>query len=100
MIVAYVKGGERERFNPLSGAKYGRSETHNANEQDNNATTSTSKVESRDSHQPRRGRQKFFKKEERSKWKGKGRDNSPYHKNVTETNVKTVEVNNKSKEKA
>lgn len=97
--LAYVKGGERERFNPLSGAKYERLETHDANKQEEVATTSTSRSVTREGYQPKRGRPKFFNKEERSKWKGKGRENSPYHRNVSENSVKTVEVNSKTKEK-
>lgn len=98
-VLAYVKGGERERFNPLSGAKYERLETHDANNQDDAASTSTNKFSTREGYQPKRGRPNFFKKEERLKWKGKGRLNSPYRKNVTESTVKTVEVN-KTKEKS
>lgn len=95
----YVKGGERERFNPLSGATYERLEPHDANDQDDAASTSTNKFSTREGYQPKRGRPNFFKKEERLKWKGKGRLNSPYRKNVTESTVKTVEVN-KTKEKS
>lgn len=94
-----MKGGERERFNPLSGALYERSETHDANEQDEVQSTSSTKQTTRETYQPRRGRQKFFKKEERSKWKGKGRGESPYQKNLTETSSKTEEVS-KTKEKS
>lgn len=97
---AYAKGGERERFNPLSGAKYERLETHDANEQEDIQVSSTSRQVNRDGYQPKRGRPRFFKKEERSKWKGKGRENSPYQKTVTETSVKTSEVNAKSKDKS
>lgn len=64
------------------------------------ASTSAKKLGVRDAYQPKRGRPNFFKKEERSKWKGKGRANSPYQKNVTENIVKTVETSNKTKEKS
>lgn len=94
-----MKGGERERFNPLSGAKYARLESHDANEQEEVQASSSSKQQGRDAYQPKRGRQKYFKREERSKWKGKGRENSPYQKNVTESSTKTIEVNAKSKDK-
>lgn len=97
---AYVQGGERERFNPLSGARYERSETHDANKQDDSQIASTSKSAGKDTHKPKRGRPRFFNNEERSKWKGKGRENSPYQRNVKETSVKTVEVNAKSKDKS
>lgn len=95
---AYVLGGERERFNPLSGARYERGETHDANDLEENQVSSTSKNPTKDSYKQRGGRPKFFKKDG-SKWKGKGRENSPYQRNVSETNVKTVEINNKTKEK-
>lgn len=99
-FLAYVKGGQRERFNPLSGAKYERLETHDANDQEDVAGSSTSKSSNRDSDQPKRGRPNFFKKEDRSKWKGKGRSNSPYQKVVTENVAKTVEISNKTKDKS
>lgn len=98
-MTAYVVGGERERFNPLSGARYEKGETHDTNDIDDSPTTSTSKATSKDTYQSKRGRPNFFKKEDRSRWKGKGRENSPYQRNFTETSTKTVEVNNKSKDK-
>lgn len=94
-----MKGGERERFNPLSGAKYDRLESHDANELEDVQASSSSKKTGRDAYQAKRGRPKYFKREERAKWKGKGRDNSPYQKHVTESSTKTVEVNAKSKDK-
>lgn len=103
-MIAYKKGGERERFNPLTGARYDRQQTHDIDieEQDNTKLSVPS-------HQPNsnrqfpgssRGRNGFFRgNEEGSRWKGKGRANSPYQKPTKEQSVKTVEVTSKTKEK-
>lgn len=49
---------------------------------------------------PKRGCSNFFKGgEDGSRWKGKGRSNSPYQKVSKESTVKVVENNPKTKEK-
>lgn len=96
-----MKGGERERFNPLTGLKYERLQTHDANNPDDNPIASTSShLTVREQHTSKRGRGGYFKKsEDRQKWRGRGRENSPYYKNTSESVAKTVEVQGKLKDK-
>lgn len=105
-LVAYQKGGERERFNPLTGARYDRLQSHDMDIDDQDSTpasTSTSNQSlfpSRNVFGPNRGRTGFFRGgEEGSRWKGKWRSNSPYQKVSKEATVKVVENNAKTKEK-
>lgn len=100
-LVAYVKGGARERYNPLTGLIYERSQTHEANEAEESTVTSTSyTAPSRDQYNSKRGRGLYVKRgDERNKWKGRGRENSPYQRVHVESTSKTVDVN-KAKEKS
>lgn len=96
-----MKGGERERFNPLTGLKYERLQSHDVHDPDDSPTASTSmNLAVRERSISKRGRGGYFNKsEDRQKWRSRGRQNSPYHRNTTESTSKTVEVQAKSKDK-
>lgn len=95
-----MKGGEKERFNPLTGLKYERLQSHDVNDPDDNPTASTSTITTVREHVSKKGRGGYFSKgEDRQKWRGRGRQNSPYHRNTSESTSKTVEVQAKSKDK-
>lgn len=98
--IAYAKGGERERYNPLTGNRYDKQQTHDIHEAEVEPIASSSVVVSnRGSYAVRRGRPNFYKKnEDGGRWKGKDRSNSPYQRQTKDSSVKISEVN-KAKEK-
>lgn len=97
--LAYAKGGERERYNPLTGNRYDKQQTHDINEPEAEPVASSSLVVNRGSYGVRRGRPNFYKKiEDGSRWKGKDRPNSPYQRQNKESTVKISEVT-KAKDK-
>lgn len=99
-FTAYVKGGEKERFNPLTGCKYDRLQTHDLNDVEEQVQGQSNLLQPRDAYLPKRGRSNFFKKgDEQSRWKGKSRSNSPYHKANKDAQPKPAETQ-KSKDKA
>lgn len=89
--VAYVKGGERERFNPLTGVRYDRVQTHDLNDPDEQlqvASTSTIAA-NRDSYVSRRGKPEYYKRGRGvSNWGTNRRSNSPYQRPQKEQPVK------------
>lgn len=103
VLLAYMKGGEQERFNPLTGARYDKAQTHDVNEADEQAvaalSSSNTTCPSRNGYGPNRGRNGFFEKKDGNRWKGKARANSPYQKTVKESSSKVVEVQAKAKDK-
>lgn len=93
-VLAYIKGGVKERFNPLTGLRYERLQTHDANEPEDNPAGSTSSNTTSKEHYSvaKRGRGGYFKKvEDRTKWRGRGRENSPYQRPNVESG-KTAEM--------
>lgn len=99
-VLAYIKGGVKERYNPLTGLRYERLQTHDANEPEDNPAASTSSNTTSKEHYSvaKRGRGGYFKKmEDRTEWRGRGRENSPYQRPNTESN-KTAETS-KGKDK-
>lgn len=75
--VAYVKGGEKERYNPLTGIRYERNQSHDANDPDKKLADQPSTS----TFTAKRNRPSFFKRsDEASKWRGRGRAQSPYYR--------------------
>lgn len=93
--LAYAKGGERERYNALTGNRYDKQQTHDINEPEVVPVASSSLVvNNRGSYAARRGRPNFYKKnEDGRRWKGKDHSNSPYQRQTKDTTVKISEVN-------
>lgn len=84
----------------MTGSKYERLQSHDANEPEETPVASSSThVSSKEHYSSKRGRGGYFKRgEDRTKWKGRGRENSPYQRPTSESTSKTVEVV-KSKDK-
>lgn len=77
----YVKGGERERSNPLTGKRYEKSQSHDANEPENSTDfTAINVIKPRDAYSSRRGRGGFGKNYENKPWNKSDRAPSPYQK--------------------
>lgn len=66
----YVKGGEKERFNPLTGTRYDKLQLHDVNEPEDLPIASTLiSTSNRDSNKNRRSRSDFYKRGRRgSTW--------------------------------
>lgn len=63
--VAYIKGGEQERFNPLTGRRYEKSQSHDVIESEDTPVASTSTgTTNKESYASRRGRPEFIREEE------------------------------------
>lgn len=81
MIEAHVKGGEKEKFNPLTGLRYERGQTHDLNKPDEVVVASTSATGNKESYVARRGRPDYYKRGGAgSNWSTRGRSNSPYQR--------------------
>lgn len=101
LLVAYKKGGERKRFNPLTGARYNRLQTHDIDVDDQDGSKLVVPP-ALNRHLPgsSRGRNGFFRRgDEGSRWKGKGRSDSPYQKPTKDQNTKVVDNAPKTKDK-
>lgn len=101
LCIAYVKGGERERFNPLTGQQYEKLQTHNINEPDEQLQIASSLtiVANRDSYASRRGKPDYYKRGKAgSGWSGRGRSNSPYQRPPKDQNNRQSNLD-KGKEK-
>lgn len=84
--IAYVKGGERERFNPLTGGRYEKLQTHDLNEPEDLAVASSSTSSAnRESYVSRRGcTNQYLSNRDNSNWRGGNRSKSPYQKPAKE----------------
>lgn len=96
----YVKGGEKERFNPLTGVRYNRLQTHDLNKPEDQPVASTSTImSSRESYALRRGRPECYRRGRSvGGWMNNNRSNSPYQRPVKEFSVKPANVD-KSEDK-
>ena len=104
-VLAYKKGGERERFNPLTGQRYEKQQTHDIDIEDQEGikqshSSNLQPFSNRQLMGPSRSRKGFFRgNEEGSRWKGKGRSNSPYQKPSKDNNTKSADNSVKAKDK-
>lgn len=104
-FLAYKKGGERERFNPLTGQRYEKQQTHDVDVDDQEGIKQPSSSNlhpfpNRQTTGTSRGRNGFFRgNEEGSRWKGKGRSKYPYQKPSKDNNAKSADSAAKTKDK-
>lgn len=95
----YVKGGEKERFNPLTGARYERLQTHDANETEEATTFNAPTARPREAYASRRGRGSFHRNQDGRSWGNRGdRQPSPYQRKPKDKQ-QTVPTQSTSKEK-
>lgn len=80
--------------------RYENTQSHDANDPEDNTVASTSsRVSSKDHYSSKRGRGGYFKRgDEKNKWRGRGRENSPYQRPNADSGSKNVE-GSKSKDK-
>lgn len=93
----YMKGGEKERFNPLTGERYDKTQSHDVNELEFDLETSTSTIMTRprEAYTLRRGRGGMLKVEGK-RWKDR-KSVSPYNRQNSEQKQPNVASTSKDK---
>lgn len=95
----YKKGGERERFNPLTGIRYEKGQSHDCNDPDLDVPQqSTLDIpKPRDAYSGRRGRGAY--RGDRGGWKGKGKKSTSPYERVPNQNPSASTSTSKEKSK-